>query len=300
MVAGMAAAFVAGLFIETPKTTGLPYADVSRAKTFTKSVVEVDVDVLQEQLLADTTYFKTLMANALLMQYQAHTLAEAIEKTNELVGDNPAFAESVQTMNVGKQSIDNACSNLDLYVESLNSLKEKKKVKGFEQIYNNALLSYYLVSNKTGYAELFEKDAKAYLEVKEIANVEEINSLIWRFHKFDAYNEILTCAFLGHFDQESLNCALGAILNQEKLQTELDMTAHLKIGTLLDQDQLKWALNEDILKLALDQYLQSFNQEQLNIQLKHNDQEKLKSFNQDQLECTNQEQLGSGYHVHKK
>jgi len=48
LVFGMAAAFVAGLFIETPKTTGLPYADVSRAKTFTKSVVEVDVDAVQE------------------------------------------------------------------------------------------------------------------------------------------------------------------------------------------------------------------------------------------------------------
>jgi len=220
------------------------------------------------------------MANALLMQYQAHTLAEAIEKTNEVVGDNPAFAESVQTMNVGKQSIDNACSNLDLYVESLNSLKEKKKVKQFEQIYNNALLSYYLVSNKTGYAELFEKDAKAYLDAKEIANTEELKDIKSKFRAIIICNEMMLLGAIPvrFYGQESLNMA--HFFDQEKLNLMSNQDLLKIVG---QEEKLNWSDQEQLKTIIL-------NQEQLGIWEQTNNK-KLQVVNEEKLQVTNEEKL---------
>jgi len=165
LVASMAIAFFAGVFIERSQVhLGAASADVSRVRVYTKSVVEVDVDIFQERLLSDSAYFSSIANEALLMQNQAHTLDSLIEKTNETVGDNPSYATSVETINEAYKSVQNACYNLDLYVSSLSALADGKKVRNFEMIYNNALLSYYLVSKKVAFSEIFNADAAKELE----------------------------------------------------------------------------------------------------------------------------------------
>jgi len=293
----MAVAFAAGLFIETPEITpGAGLADVSRAKVYTKSVVEIDVDNVQERLLCDSAYFSSVASRALLMQAQAHRLSALIGKTNEVVGTNPAYAASVEAMNGASRSVQNACNNLDLYVSGLADLSNGKKVKNFEQIYNNALLGYYLVSRKSTYSGLFGAEAAADLKSGNSADTSGVKELWGEWVAYEVGDKVIAGDYdgakkaLAVSDVEGLGALerLGmTIEDQEQLQCVWWNQEMLQSILVLDKEQLGIMPYIDADQAQLNSY---FSQEQLNAA---GNQEQLQYFNQEQLQYYNQEQLNA-------
>jgi len=325
----MAVAFAAGLFIDTHEITpGAGLADVSRAKVYTKNVVEIDVDNVQERLLCDSAYFSSVASRALLMQAQAHRLSALIGKTNEVVGTNPAYAASVGAMNGAGRSVQNACNNLDLYVSGLADLSNGKKVKHFEQIYNNALLGYYLVSRKATYGGLFGAEAAADLKSGNSADTSGVKELWGEWVAYELGDKVIAGDYdgakkaLAVSDVEGLGALerLGMMwspLNQEQLQADyrnqemlqlitfydkeqlgaqmVDFLDQAQLNSYFSQEQLNAAGNQEQLQYFNQEQLQYYNQEQLNIpnqeQLQHYNQEQLNIPNQEQLQVPNQEKL---------
>lgn len=294
----MAVAFAAGLFIETPEINpGMGLADVIRANVYTKSVVEIDVDNVQERLLCDSAYFSSVVSRALLMQAQAHRLSALIGKTNETVGTSPAYAASVGAMNGAIRSVQNACNNLDLYVSGLADLSNGKKVKNFEQIYNNALLGYYLVSRKATYGGLFGAEAAEDLKSGNSADTSGVKDLWGEWVAYEVGDKVIAGDYdgakkaLAVSDVEGLGALerLGVwiITDQEQL-TDKDQLG-LQWGIICDQAQLNFFDDQEKLNL--------FSQEQLNLfvtnqeQLQCDNQEKLNLRNQEKLNLRNQEKL---------
>jgi len=170
-------AYSAGAFLQFPNTSGKAAGDVGRVKAYSANIVEIDSDNLQERLQSDSVFCSQLTCRAILMQTQANSLAEFIRKSNELLGGNDSLQVALDALNVSYQSVLNACNAIDKYVDNLAILSNGGKVKGFEQIYNNALLGYYLVNSKSDLVDSFKGTIGKYMsDSKDIFSQEQLDA----------------------------------------------------------------------------------------------------------------------------
>jgi len=136
-VATALVSFLAGSLCSFPLSSENALGEVGRVKKYTSNVVDIDTDNFQERLLQDSVFRVSTLDNAQFMQIQANALAE-------YVGNNK------EEVKVPCQQVANAKQAIDDYVEKLSELISGKKVKGFEQSYNNALLGYYHICYQYG------------------------------------------------------------------------------------------------------------------------------------------------------
>lgn len=170
------ASFIAGFLLSGPIISHeLAAGDISRAKIYTKSVVNVDSDNLQERLLSDEAYREAANSRAEILKSHAHQLSELIDNTGKTVGANEQFASVVNCMNNQKKSIENACAAIDSYTEKLAELSSGNKVKDFEQAYNNAMLSALILTQNSNLSLVFDNVAVNY--GKEASDYKEIHDL---------------------------------------------------------------------------------------------------------------------------
>jgi len=148
------------------------------------------------------------------MQNQAKNLAELIRKSNEIVGGNDSLEFSLNALNISYQSVLNSCKAIDTYVENLSILSNGGKVKGFEQIYNNALLGYYLVNSKSGIVDSFRDDVQKYMSKSD--NNDVLAALADNWNDYHFFSELMngnSASLKGCNSQEQL---MG-YRNQEQL-----------------------------------------------------------------------------------
>jgi len=320
-------AFLAGFFVRNlPFTENIGLGDVGRAKVYTKNVVDVNVDNVQERLLSDSLYLSQVAGQALSMSSQAHNLSSLVEKTNALVGNTPAFKATIASINGAGKTIDNACNNLDVYLNSLDNLAGGKNVARFEQIYNNALLSYYLVSKKSQYGEVFGREAAAYLQSEQAADTAAVKNLWGEWLAFELADNLMSGNAKGAKEvlEVSDNNGLGALeklqmFNQEYIQKfTLERPSFMhpgqeQLSLLFSQEQLS-LIFLGVLTMCYPDQEQLFmklskvcpDQEQLNVIMRHLNQEKLNiprdqeqlniALDQEQLNVNlfDQEQLNTG------
>jgi len=99
------ASFIAGFLLAAPIVSHeLAAGDISRAKIFTKSVVNVNTDNVQERLLADSLYCAAANSRAQILKTHAHQLADLIENTDKTFGGDECFADAVQKINSTKSA----------------------------------------------------------------------------------------------------------------------------------------------------------------------------------------------------
>jgi len=207
------AAFIAGTFFNFLPTSGKAVGDVKRAKVYTANVVEIDSDNLQERLRSDSVFCLRVTGYAQMIKFQVHQFEELIRKSNEMVGGNDYFDNSLLALNVPYQSVLNACTAVDAYVNNLSILSEGGKVSGFEQGYNNALLGYYLVSSKSGIVDFFRSDLAKYMSEQSCSD--DIKALCDEWVNYAILSDIMSgnsamspladIAILSWRNQEQLN-----------------------------------------------------------------------------------------------
>lgn len=286
-------AFLAGFFVRNlPFTENIGLGDVGRAKVYTKNVVDVNVDNVQERLLSDSLYLSQVASQALSMSSQAHNLSSLVEKTNALVGNTPAFKATIASINGAGKTIDNACNNLDVYLNSLDNLAGGKNVARFEQIYNNALLSYYLVSKKSQYGEVFGREAAAYLKSEQAADTAAVKNLWGEWLAFELADNLMSGNAKGAKEvlEVSDNNGLGALEKLQVFNHEYIQRFALERPSFMhpDQEQLSLLFSQEqlylrVLTMCYPDQEQLFmklskvcpDQEQLNVIWAHLNQEKL-------------------------
>jgi len=265
-------AYVAGAYFQFPPTSGKAAGEVGRVKAFTSNIVEIDADNIQERLKSDSVFCSQLTHRAILMQIQANSLAEFIRKSNELVGGNDSLQVALDVLNVPYQSVLNACKAIDTYVDNLSILSNGGKVKGFEQIYNNALLGYYLVNSKSELVDSFKDDVKKFM-----SDLGDNDDLAYFYDSWTGYS---LCGKLLVGNATSLDLRAS----QEVLE-QLYRIASVQFNENKNQEQLNWYMNQEQLSVWILMCYR--NQEQLNWR----NQEQLNWRNQEQLSWRNQEQL---------
>jgi len=252
------AAYTAGAYLQFPLTSGKAAGELSRAKVYTANIVQIDADNIQERLQSDSVFCSWLTNRAILMQKQANSLAELIQKSNEQVGGNSSLQVTLDALNVPYQSVLNSCKAIDKYVENLSILSNGGKVKDFEQIYNNALLGYYLINSKSGIVDSFRDDLGKYMSESE--NDDELASLYDSWTGYSIFSDMLN-GNAASVLRESSKEDLDAYYRYQKEQ--------LHYFVVYDQEQLNYFVVWDQEQLNLgnqDQlnYFVVYDQDQLN------------------------------------
>lgn len=289
------AAYTAGAYFQFPTTSGKAAGEVRRAKVYTSNVVEIDANNMQERLQSDSVFCAQLTNRATLMQKQANTLAELIQKSNEVVGENDSLKASLNALNIPYQSVLNSCKALDTYVESLSVLSNGGKVNDFEQIYNNALLGYYLVNSKSGIVGSFRDNVQHCLSESEPND--ELASLYDNWNDYSDFCNLLNgdaSSVIKQFSQDQLDAYYRyaeesknqLYRDQEQMNYFVVYNEQMKYFVVYN-NQLNYFVvdREQLNAIPLYNELQykAYDQQQLNSGRAYNQDQQMKALDQEQL-----------------
>lgn len=175
IVAAVAVGFyLAGAFIGWPNSNHSLMGDIGKAAKYSKPVVDIDVDALQDHLSSDSAYARQMLATVGVMQLHAQQFGLLIDATQRLYGANEVMKEALLKLQKVKATVNNSAEALTLLSLDISNISKGKKVKNFEQDLNNAMLAFMLVSQSSTVAEIVVATADQQLQT----NLEEADQAL--------------------------------------------------------------------------------------------------------------------------
>lgn len=220
--------YIIGGLVGWPSSSNGLLGDVGKAKKYNKSVVTIDADALQEKMQADSVYRNEMLAAAGTMQIHADQFCALLEVSQQACADKKEFAKSLAAFEQVKQTALNAQEAIGQFVSDMNDLSQGKKVRGFEQDYNNAVLAFNMLQKCSSTAQQFVTDADQLLQQDLSADQQTLAALRndWSLYMMATYVmngdklQLRACETLGFYFQDGAQLSsfrVDALFNSEQL-----------------------------------------------------------------------------------
>ena len=173
-IALLAVGYVGGAFIGMPGVNdSLTSGDVGKAQAFKSTGSEEDIKALEEQLKTDTALQVATIESATILSCRINemdSIANASIKAIEGIKELEDASKELQTI-VKKTA--NAKNYQDAYMQATASILRGESVDNYEQISNNAILSYSILENNIVCCGTFVRQFGEYLEKNKNEQVAE-------------------------------------------------------------------------------------------------------------------------------
>lgn len=241
--------YLAGTVVGWPGNSGLLSGDIGKVSKYSKTVVDIDVDALQDRLRSDTAYAHQMIATVGVMQIHANHFVDLINVSEAQLADKQEFSPVMAQLKRVKHTATNSAEAINVLADNMQSVSQGKKVKTFEQDLNNALLAFNLVSQNSRIAERMMTAADQQLQTQLHEADRMLAALRNEWSNF-AYTDAM---MVGNRERMSDVLARGQyIANNDQLQAIIKYSDQDNLNVKQNQEQLAIAYNEEMLSLIIE------------------------------------------------
>ncbi len=167
----MIGGFCLGAYVGWP-TSGdtMLSGNVAKANKFKKDVASPELKLFEEKLLADEDFKNQTITSLSFINSRIGEFKEYSTMAVEATADIEELKESNAVMKELSAFATNAEKSSGDALEALNLILSGRKDVNYEELSNNAVLSYLLLNNSISAASNFVSQADAFLATKDIAN----------------------------------------------------------------------------------------------------------------------------------